>query len=94
MMVISFPAVKDPSKVEGAKWVTSDIDVELTVDGPQEDIPVEHIIYHKTTSEPTIKLPTPTGDTNNIKLWAGVMGISSLVAIILLVIVRRKIKRK
>ena len=86
----TFPAVKNPDKEAGAEWATQDIAGEYTVNGPQEDTPVEYIVYHKTTPKP----PTPTGDTNNVKLWAGIMGISSLIAIVLLVIMRRKLKKK
>ena len=55
----TFPAVKNPDKEAGPEWSTKDIAGELTVSGPQKEVPIEYIIYHKKSE------PSPEPDPDN-----------------------------
>ena len=93
----TFPAVKNPDAEAGPEWATKDIAGELTVNGPQADIPVEYIVYHKAESGETPKdCPdcnnekggVKTGDETNVALWIGLL-LAAVVAVGA-VIIRRK----
>ena len=92
----TFPAIKNPDEEAGPEWATKDIAGELTVTGPQGEIPIEYIVYHKAKNEDdpedcpdcNNKKGVKTGDAANVAIWIGLL--MAAVAAIGTVIIRRR----
>ena len=88
----TFPAVKNPDAEAGPEWATKDIAGELTINGPQADIPVEYIVYQKTEDgegkSDGVEKGVKTGDYTNVLAWVLIIALS--VAGAAIIIRRRK----